>query len=518
MVWLDDGIAQAGNDVFRRCFMGQKWNKNIIRAGVVFTVSVCICILFAHVVEGWRVIVSTIGKIFSAMAPITIGFIIAFMLNPIMIYIRRGLAFLYTKIWKNKSYNVLYHKTKVPALILTLAFFIGILSGFLWLVIPQIKVSITNLAANMSDYLNDAQSWVERVFAKNEYLEGKLSDAINYVQNNVMTIVEDKVIPNIDTIMVQISSGVIVGVKAVLNFFIGLIVTVYLLGSKDVLIAQGKKIIYCIFSKKHGNKILEGLSYANSVFGGFINGKILDSIIIGIICFIFTSIINMEYALLISVIVGVTNIIPFFGPFIGAVPGALLALMDDPIMFVIFIIWILVLQQFDGNILGPLILGDSTGISGIWVLVAILVGGDLFGVPGMILGVPVFACIYAFFAVQLRDGLRAKKMSSKTEDYFRLTGFDEETGEPQYAAKLYGRRSLKKKKRKKGYLATIKAKILVSKRQEFPDEETMDKDTLEEIGMGDDDVYETVSEADSVRENAGEADDTGEEDSDKKEE
>ncbi len=488
--------------------MGQKWNKNIIRAGVVFTVSICICILFAYIIQGWRTIGAVIGQVFSAMTPIIIGLIIAFMLNPIMIYIRRGLAFVFKKIIKKKPYNVIYHKTKVPALILTLAFFIGIITGFLWLVIPEIKVSLETLVYNMPGYLESAQKWVEKVFAQNEFLEGKFSQIISYAEDNVMSFVQDKIMPNIDTIIMQISSGLIVGVKAIMNFLIGLIVTIYLLGSKDVLIAQAKKIVYCIFSKKHGNKILDGCAYANSVFGGFINGKILDSIIIGILCFIFTSIIGMEYAVLISVIVGFTNVIPFFGPFIGAVPGALLALMDDPIMFVIFIIWILVLQQFDGNILGPLILGDSTGISGIWVLVAILVGGDIFGVPGMILGVPVFACIYAFIAVQLRDGLRAKNMSSKTEDYFRLIGFNEETGEPMYAAKLYGRRRIKKRKRKKGYFATIKAKILVKKRQALPDEETLDKDTLEEINMDDDDVYEEIEETEY----------TEDKDSDKKEE
>ena len=193
---------------------------------------------------------------------------------------------------------------------------------------------------------------------------------------------------------------------------------------------------------------MEGCSYANVVFGGFINGKILDSCIIGIICFIFTSAVHMRYAVLISVVVGVTNIIPFFGPFIGAVPGALLALMDDPIMFVIFVIWIIVLQQFDGNILGPLILGDATGISGIWVLLAILVGGDLFGVPGMILGVPVFACLYAFFAVQLRDKLRAKEYSSRTEDYIRLKKFDDETGEPIYRERHDERKTLRESRLK----------------------------------------------------------------------
>lgn len=474
--------------------MGQKWNKNIIRLGIVFTVSVCICITYAELIKEWKSIAGFIGKVFSALTPIIIGFIFAFLLNPIMIYIRRGMAFLFSKLWKNKPYNKLYHSTKVPSLILTVLVFVGIITGFLWLVIPRIYESLQGLVNNMPTYLDDAQKWVEKMFAKNEVLEGKFSEIINYVENNVMTIVSDKIMPNMDTIVIQISSGVILGVKAVLDFLIGLIVTVYLLASKDVLIAQGKKIIYCTFSKKNGNKILDGLSYANSVFGGFINGKILDSIIIGIICFVFTSTMGMEYAVLISVIVGCTNIIPFFGPFIGAIPGALLALMDDPIMFVIFIVFVLVLQQFDGNILGPLILGDSTGISGIWVLLAILVGGDLFGVPGMILGVPVFACVYAFIAVQLRDGLRAKKMSSKTEDYFRLIGFDEETGEPRYAEKLYGRRPIKKR-RKKSYFATIKAKILVNKRKEFPDEETLDKDTLEEINMSDKDVYEVIEES-----------------------
>jgi predicted PurR-regulated permease PerM len=224
---------------------------------------------------------------------------------------------------------------------------------------------------------------------------------------------------------------------------------VYLLASKEVLIAQGKKFIYCIFSKKNGNKIMGGLAYANTVFGGFINGKILDSFIIGIICFVFTKAMGMTYAVLISVMVGVTNIIPFFGPFIGAVPGALLALMDDPLMFVIFIIFVFCLQQFDGNILGPIILGDSTGLSGMWVLFAILVAGDLFGIPGMILGVPVFACIYAFIAVWLRDSLRAKNLSSNTEDYFRLTGFDEKTGQPVYRSKHEERITARQRKRKK---------------------------------------------------------------------
>lgn len=428
--------------------MGKKWNKNIIRIGVTLTISVCVCILFSHLVNGWGNIWRYLGKIVSALTPVIIGLIIAFLLNPIMIYIRRGLSFLISKQLKKGDYDTVYKKTKVPSLILTLILFIGLLTGFLWLVIPRIYESLKDLAGNMSGYLENAQNWVEKMFAKNEMLEGRLSEIIKYLEDNVVSIFKNTIIPNLDTIAQKVSSGVVIGVKAVLNFFIGLIVCIYLLLSKDILLAQAKKIIYCIFSKKTGNKILQGASYANSVFGGFINGKIIDSFIIGIICFIFTEAVDMEYAVLISVTVGITNIIPFFGPFIGAVPGALLALMDDPIMFVVFIVWIIILQQFDGNILGPLILGDATGLSGIWVLVAILVGGDLFGVPGMILGVPVFACIYAFFAVQLRDGLRKKNLSSHTEDYIHLRGFDEETGEPVYRDKHEKRRTLRQKRRR----------------------------------------------------------------------
>lgn len=428
--------------------MGNKWNKNIVRIGVTFTVSVCICILFGELVKGWGNIWDYMGKIVSSLTPVIIGLIIAFLLNPIMIYIRRGLAFLISKKLKKGDYDTVYKKTKVPALILTLILFIGMLTGFLWLVIPRIYESLKDLAGNVSGYLEDAQNWVEKMFAKNAMLEGRLSEIITYLEDNVVSIFKNTIMPNLDTIAQKVSSGVIIGVKAVLNFFIGLIVCIYLLLSKDVLLAQAKKMVYCLFSKKTGNKILQGASYANSVFGGFINGKIIDSLIIGIICFIFTEAVDMEYAVLISVTVGVTNIIPFFGPFIGAVPGALLALMDDPIMFIVFIVWIIVLQQFDGNILGPLILGDATGLSGVWVLVAILVGGDLFGVAGMVLGVPVFACIYAFFAVQLRDGLRKKNLSSHTEDYIHLSGFDEETGEPVYRDKHEKRRSLRQKRRR----------------------------------------------------------------------
>ncbi len=436
--------------------MGKKWDNNIVKLGVVLTISVCVCLVFAELVDNWRSIFEVIGMIVSAMSPFIIGAILAFLLNPIMIYIRRFIAYTSNKFSKKTDYDTAFRNSKIPSLILTILVFFVIIYGFLRTVIPHVSISIQNLVDEMPGYLESAKAWIQKVISHNDMLEGRLSEAIEYIEDNVLVFFENKIVPNLDEIVIKVSNGLVVGVKAVFNFLVGIIVMIYLLASKDVLLAQGKKIVYATFSRKNGNKILEGLSYANSVFGGYINGKILDSIIIGILCFMFTSAIDMKYAVLISVIVGVTNVIPFFGPFIGAIPGALLALMDSPLMFVIFVIFVLILQQFDGNILGPLILGDSTGISGVWVLVAILLGGDLFGVPGMILGVPVFACIYAFCAVQLRDKLREKKLSTKTEDYFRLKGFDLETDEPIYRKKHdFGRRKIKQKK-KKSFLKRLK--------------------------------------------------------------
>ncbi len=427
--------------------MGDRWNKSYLKLGVVLTVSLCICTIFGEFIENWRGIANVISTFMSALTPFIVGLVLAFLLNPIMVYYRRGFAYLFGKKFKTWSYDDAFRKSKTPCLILTILTFLGLLVGFLWIVAPRVYESLQDLVLNTPSYIESMRAWVEKMFAKNDFLEGQLNSILVYVEDNVMGFVENKVMPNLDDILITISTGVVTGVTAIFNFLVGLIMAIYLLHSKDVFLAQGKKIVYCIFSKKTGNRILEGLNYANSVFGGFINGKIIDSVIIGFMCFAFTGPIGMKYAVLISVIVGVTNIIPFFGPFIGAVPGCLLALMDSPMYFLIFLIFVFLLQQFDGNILGPLILGDSTGLSGMWVLVAILLGGDLFGVPGMILGVPVFACLYAFFAVTLRDKLRDKGLSSKTEDYFRLKGFDEETGEPIYRKKHdFAKRSVKKRK------------------------------------------------------------------------
>lgn len=259
-------------------------------------------------------------------------------------------------------------------------------------------------------------------------------------------LINKKLIPNMDTIVIYVSSGILGGVKIITDTIIGLIFAVYLLLSKELLMAQGKKLIYAVFDRKRGNEVLHGFAYVNSVFGGFLNGKIIDSIIIGLICSIILNIIDMPYATLISVIIGVTNIIPFFGPIIGAIPSGVLVLVDNPKKFLIFIIFVIILQQVDGNVIGPLILGDSTGLSGLWVLFSIIIGGNLFKFPGMILGVPVFACIYTLSTIMLRNALNKRGLNNSTEYFMEMHGFNDD-GTPIKQGELIRETAKERKKR-----------------------------------------------------------------------
>ena len=210
-------------------------------------------------------------------------------------------------------------------------------------------------------------------------------------------------------------------VKILFNLIIGIILSIYVLSSKEVFAAQSKKIIYALLEQKKANQLIKDFRSVNKTFGGYISAKLLDSLIIGILCFIGISILRMPYTVLIAVIVGVTNIIPFFGPYIGAIPSIILILMVDPIKALYFTIFVLILQQFDGNILGPKLLGDSTGLSSFWVVTSITLFGGYFGIIGMAIGVPVFAVIYAGLRRWITGMLTAKKLATNTNDYLNLS-------------------------------------------------------------------------------------------------
>ena len=268
--------------------------------------------------------------------------------------------------------------------------------------------------------------WIQQKLADDEVLANYAEQFINAAYQNMQVWLNTKFLPDMQVIVSGVSAGLISALAAVKNIVIGIFAAAYLMGNRKKFAAQGKKLIYSFVKVPVANGILDEINYINRVFGGFIDGKLLDSLIIGILCFIIMNFLNMPYSMLISVIVGVTNIIPFFGPFIGAIPSALIILTDSPIKCVYFLILILVLQQFDGNFLGPKILGDSTGLSSFWVLFSILLFGGLMGFVGMVIGVPTFAVIYDLIKKYSNWMLRKKKLATDTAVYEELSSIEQE--------------------------------------------------------------------------------------------
>ena len=339
--------------------------------------------------------------------PIIWGLGLAFLMNPLMVSIER----LYQKIVKKPKRPKLMRAVSVT---LAAVIFLGIIVGIFAIVIPEFVNSFNNIVDNFSNLIKNAETWLNKLFKNYPQIQKFLNDQISNFGSDL-----SKIQPMLQNI-VDSAAGV---VNVLYNFVLGFIVSIYLLLGKETHIAQTKKILFAKFRKNTADRILHFGTDANLVFSGFITGKLIDSFIIGIICFIGLTIIGMPYNVMISVIVGVTNIIPFFGPLIGAVPSALLIfLSDEPKMVIWLILFIFLLQQFDGNILGPKILGGSTGLPAIWVMIALFIGGGLFGFIGMLLGVPTFALIYKLTREHINDKLKRKKMPVDTQYYIDNAG------------------------------------------------------------------------------------------------
>lgn len=287
----------------------------------------------------------------------------------------------------------------------------------LWMLLPQLMESITSIIVGMPGMVESLSKWISTVLSNNPELQQAADMALENSSIELQTWLTGTLIPKAQELIATLSVSVISTFWFLFDFVIGIIVCIYVLSSADKLKRQAKMIISAIAPQKHIDTIFEIIYEMDQCFGGFVRGKLVDSLIIGILCFICTSIMKMPYPVLISTIVGVTNIIPFFGPFIGAVPGIILILTVNPIQALYFTIFIIILQQFDGNILGPAILGQSTGLGSIWVLFSILIFGDLFGFVGMIIGVPTFAVIYYLLSKYVFRKLKEREMDGVVEDY-----------------------------------------------------------------------------------------------------
>ena len=295
------------------------------------------------------------------------------------------------------------------------------------MIIPELVNSITNVISYAPSGTQNLEAWLKDILNKNPNLEKLIIGNYLDISERLSDIATTTVLPNVNTYIKNLSSGVINALGVVVNIIIGLMVMMYLLNMKTTLASQAKKIVYAVAGVKIGNEIVTEARYIKNMFEKFIVGKIIDSIIIGIINYVFMAIIHMPYALLISVVVGVTNVIPFFGPFIGAIPSIILLLLISPVTALQFAVWILVLQQVDGNIIGPKILGQTTGLPSFWVLFSILLFGGLFGIVGMIIAVPTWAIIYRTISRLSEHFLKKKGLEPDSKHYMDLDHIDEET-------------------------------------------------------------------------------------------
>lgn len=407
----------------------QDYAKRGITAFLVILTGIACFFVFLR----FDAIASAIGMIVEVLSPITYGLVFAFLMNPI---VKKVEKFVKPLVLKGVKKEESAHKTArgigiISALIVVLAIIIALLN----MVIPELYRSIRNLVVTLPDQISEWVKFVNDIIETDSNV-GKILKTVvlessaaleKWVETDLLNWVQTDLLERTNDIVTGLTTGVLSIVNVVLDIVVGIIISIYVLFGKEKFGKQSKKIVYAMMKPRSANNLLHIAKKANEIFTGFIIGKIIDSAIIGVLCFIGVSILKMPYALLVSVIVGVTNVIPFFGPFIGAIPSAILILLVDPMKGLYFVVFVLLLQQLDGNVIGPKILGDSTGLSSFWVIFSILISGGLFGFIGMIVGVPTFALIYYIVKMYIQEKLEKKNLPTDSECYTE-SNYVNETG------------------------------------------------------------------------------------------
>lgn len=382
--------------------------------GMTYFLVIVACVLFYFALLRLDEISGAVTRVIEVLKPVIYGLAIAYLLNPIVKNIDRRLIPVLEKKLEKKKARKLSRGVGVVAAIL---FLIALIVALCNMLIPELYKSIRDLIYTLPGQLSDMVEQINHFQSKDTTTSMLIQNILEQGTESLQTWLKNDLLRQTNTLMSNLTVGVISVVRELANFLIGLIVSIYVLFSKELFAAQCKKIVYALMKTNHANMTLHLAKKSNEIFGGFIIGKIIDSAIIGVLCFIGLTLFNIPYPLLVSVIIGVTNVIPFFGPYIGAIPSALLIILEDPRKGLYFIIFILVLQQLDGNVIGPKILGDSTGLSAFWVVVSILLGGGLFGFVGMIVGVPTFAVFYYIIMMIVNQMLEKKKLPLTTVNY-----------------------------------------------------------------------------------------------------
>lgn len=413
--------------------MNNEENKKYVKAGITAIAVVLVSLLCFFLLFRLKEISDGLGMIFKILQPFLYGAIFAYILTPVCNRLEQLLGKIFPKA-KDKG-KLLGNISIVISMILALA----VIWFLIILLIPQLINSIIAIANAIPGQLSIVNHRLHDFLQDRPKMQNYWDSFADTVSKHITQWLKSNLLPTMETVIVNLGSSVALFVTIIKNLFIGLLICVYFLLSRQRFAVQAKMLLYGVFPKKAATVIEDELHYTDKMFNGFLMGKLMDSAIIGVICFIVTTIFRFPSAALISVIVGVTNIIPFFGPFIGAIPCALLLLLESPIYCLYFLIFIVVLQQIDGNLIGPKILGNTTGISSFWVLFSILLFGGLWGLLGMIIGVPLFAVLYDIIRRLIYIGLHKHESVSLIEQY-------EQTFHQEPAPKEKKQRKRKKKK------------------------------------------------------------------------
>lgn len=388
--------------------MKVEWNKKYTTIAIYSLIVIGLSIFLHHIIKDMSLVKIKFARTMKVLSPFILGFIMAYLFNFILEFYEDNLI---NKIkWSNKK-NI----KRILGLICTYTTVFFILYVFYSFIIPQIIASISGIINNIPEYIDET---TELLLDLNSKLDLKEEYSLVFIDkwNELITQTIDF---TKDTIVPFFANLIRHTLSSLWNVILGVIVSLYLLTDKEMFIGLCKKTTKSLFSEARSNRVIEITNRADLIFSKFIVGKILDSIIIGILTFIILTIAKMPFTILVSFIIGLTNIIPFFGPFIGAIPSAIIIFFESPVKSIWFILLIIVIQQIDGNIIGPKILGDSLGISPFWILFSLLIGGKLFGFLGMLIGVPLWTLIYSILRDLVDDRLERKNLPTELKEYMK---------------------------------------------------------------------------------------------------
>lgn len=398
-------------------------SKKYVYIGITAFCVVAACILLFFALYKFDSIISGLGKITSALMPVIYGIVLAYLLLPLNNWLRRKFFNGFSKRFK-KEKNARC-TAKILSTTISILFALVVVVGLVALVVPQVIDSVSSIVSTLPDTIRSLRTWVTDAFENHQFIQEFVRSALESAEESIRNFAtSDNFLNYAPSILSNVTNVAIFLVDIAENIIIGIIIAIYILNSTKTFSAQAKKLTYSMFKVRTANSIIHNFRYTHKMIGGFINGRLLDSLIVGFLCAIGMVIFRMPYPVLIGVVVGVTNIIPFFGPFIGAIPSALLILTVDPKKALWFVVFIIILQQLDGNIICPKIASNLTGLSSFWVMFSLLLFGGLFGVWGLILGVPVFAVLKTLLSELVNKKLKKKNLPITTCTYL-TTGYVE---------------------------------------------------------------------------------------------